>query len=131
MICFLIDLGLNALLIPRFGMMGAAMSTALTLTGLFGVGLVALRRRLGLTPFGWESTHLLLAALVAFAGAQLSMMMPLETWWLRGGLSFAVATILFAAIIALFGITEGDREFARSVILNIQERSEDTQSRSS
>jgi O-antigen/teichoic acid export membrane protein len=44
-----IDSLLNVLLIPRFGMLGAAASTAVTLS-LAGLSLVLARRRLPLVP---------------------------------------------------------------------------------
>jgi O-antigen/teichoic acid export membrane protein len=65
-VAFAINVALNLVLIPRFGFVGAAVTSALSYTSLYTLVYFILRRNYGITPFSRRSTRtfLLLPLLV-------------------------------------------------------------------
>jgi len=59
------NIALNLLLIPRFGIEGAAFATAVALLTLFASGLALVRRSMGLWPYDRTFTRVILAAVPA------------------------------------------------------------------
>jgi O-antigen/teichoic acid export membrane protein len=60
-----INIVLNLFLIPRFGIEGAAIATSVALLGLFGSGLIRVRRVMGLWPYDSRFLRVALAAIPA------------------------------------------------------------------
>jgi len=60
-----VNISLNIALIPRYGLVGAAVATTLSLAGLFGCGLILARTSMRLWPYDRSSLRLVAAALVA------------------------------------------------------------------
>jgi len=89
-----VNLTLNALLIPAYGALGAAVATSATL-GLWSVGLV-LQARLVVrcVAVSWRSGALLSTAIVATAGVA----------WAGLGAGLGVRLVLTAAALAVFGL---------------------------
>ena len=71
LIAFVINLGLNLLLIPRFGITGAAVAWTASIVWENLAPLVQIRRAFGLTPFGRGYVRVAAAALVVFGGVAL------------------------------------------------------------
>lgn len=63
---FLLNLGGNFLLIPIFGIQGAAVASLVSLWTMNGIALVVMKRRLDLHPFTWFYLRILVLALVIF-----------------------------------------------------------------
>jgi O-antigen/teichoic acid export membrane protein len=61
------DVVLNVLLIPPFGLAGAAAATTISVAALFGAGLYLVRRDLGLWPYDRRFVGVLATAAMAFA----------------------------------------------------------------
>lgn len=64
-----LNLALNAALIPRFGMAGAAISTVVSITAFNVVALVLVWRTMGMQPYHWGYAKILLAGVAAFLAA--------------------------------------------------------------
>jgi O-antigen/teichoic acid export membrane protein len=71
LIAFVINLGLNLLLIPRLGITGAAIAWTVSIVWENLAPLVQIRRAFGLTPFGRGYVRVATAALVVFGGVAL------------------------------------------------------------
>lgn len=104
---------LNWYLVPRFGLAGAALGTALSLSGLFLVGLLQVRKKLGLWPYDRRYLKGLAGACVAAVGLLiLRNFFPVQSLprlILAGGFSVGV----FLAAIWGLGLDREDREFIR------------------
>ena len=104
-----VNIVLNVLLIPRFGLQGAAIGTACTVVGLFLLGLREVRRQLGIWPYDKRYRKGAFAAIAA-AGAlwlfPLSGVKPVD-----GGLlvMLFVAVGVFAGVLLCLGLDEEDR----------------------
>ncbi|MGH9379031.1 MAG: lipopolysaccharide biosynthesis protein [Thermoanaerobaculia bacterium] len=102
---------LNLVLIPRFGLLGAAVATLIAVAVLFVGGLAAVRRGLALWPYDRRYSKGLAAALVAAAGvAGVRLLVP-EMPWLRLGLAAPLAYGLFVAALLALGLDREDQEF--------------------
>ena len=99
--------GLNAVLIPRFGMVGAAAATSGSLVIMTVTRVVEVWGLHGIHPLAWGLVKPGLAALLA-AGAALSV-----KDWLDPGyfpLLAAAFGIAYVMLLALFGLEEDDRQ---------------------
>jgi O-antigen/teichoic acid export membrane protein len=101
---------LNLLWIPRFGLTGAALATAVSLAVLFSAALLAVRRSPGVWPYDRRLLKGVLATLAAAA-----VLVPLRLaagdagfWHLAA--AFPAAYGAFAATLALRGLDREDRE---------------------
>lgn len=110
-----VNIALNVLLIPQLGLSGAALASGISLGGLFVLGLLQVRRSLGIWPYDWRYIKGLLAATCA-VGALLALRWvnlgfgPLEVF-----LSLAISHAVFFFGLALFGLDTEDRELMWSV----------------
>ncbi len=100
---------LNLLWIPRYGLLGAAAATALSMAGLMLAGLAAVRRHLGLWP--WDRRYL--KGLAAAAVTALALV-ALQLAWPQPDLPrlFAVCAVsagVFVGALALLGFDDEDR----------------------
>ncbi|MGH7787073.1 MAG: flippase [Candidatus Binatia bacterium] len=115
LLMLVLALALNWVLIPRFGLPGAAFATAISLTCLFGLGLLHVRTTLGIWPYDQRCLKLLLPALLV-VGANILIRSvgphpPLVTLLL-----LLVASLgIFAAGLAVAGLDSEDDEFVRRV----------------
>lgn len=96
--------GLNWLLIPMFGMNGAAVATLFTLIFFNMAKMVFIRRKYGIQPLSRKNLWLLLiTALVLY----LSLTTPrLETPWLDILVRSAAITLVFGSLVLIFRISE-------------------------
>ncbi len=108
-----LSLTLNALLIPRFGIEGAAMGTGVTLIVLFGTATVLTMKRNGLRPYDWSLARVSLAALLAsIVPAALRWGTELRPWpvVLLGGLA---TVLVFGSTLWWFGFDASERAVGR------------------
>lgn len=106
-----LDLAANWLLVPRFGMMGAALSTSLTLSGLYLCGIVLLKRTLGITPYDRRYLKGIVAAAV---GALALFLLKGAAWrpeWLAVLLQGLLVAGTFGSVLLLLGLDAEDRLF--------------------
>jgi O-antigen/teichoic acid export membrane protein len=101
----------NWLLVPRFGMMGAALSTSLALSGLGISGIVLLKRTLGITPY---DRRYLKGIVAAAAGALALFLLKGAAWgpeWLPVLLHGLLVAGTFGGVLLLLGLDAEDRLF--------------------
>jgi len=91
-IAFAINLGLNLILIPRFGITGAAIAWTASIAWDNLAPLVQIRKAFGLHPFGSGYTRVAIAALAVFGGVGLAI---------RLSLGAGVPQLLLAVLLAL------------------------------
>jgi len=106
-----VNLTMGFLLIPRWGLLGAALATATTYTGLFVAGLLHVKRTLGVWPYEMQYLKGLAAAVLA----------GLTVMFLRAsGIgppiiivcgSVAASLLVFGATLFALGLDREDREF--------------------
>lgn len=107
---------LNALWIPRYGLAGAALATALSLGVLFTVVLLTVRGSLGLWPYDRRLVKGAVAALAAAGGlAVLRWAVDgVGPWHVAGAAALAYG--VFAAALLVQGLDPEDRQTARSLL---------------
>lgn len=104
---------LNLFLIPRYGLLGAAIATTVSLSLIDAVGLVEVRLLIGIHPYRRAYLKILLASLVAIAGnlllrARLPQLSPIAI----SGLLVATYAV-FVGLVALMGLERDDRLLIR------------------
>jgi O-antigen/teichoic acid export membrane protein len=107
--------GLNAvgcwILIPRYGLTGAACSTASALTIVNLIKLVQVRVLFGMYAFEWSTLRLFAAAAVATAAAApVAHAMTYPTYVVEVLLGTAVLFAVYAVAVWRLGLTQDDRE---------------------
>jgi O-antigen/teichoic acid export membrane protein len=111
----LVGLVLGVLLIPRFGLIGAAISTSTAVAGKFAFGLLQVRRSLGMWPYDRRYLKGLLAAIAALAPLLLvraAPLMPSLTRLAVGGLGCAAT---FGLALLLLRFDPEDRQLLRAL----------------
>jgi O-antigen/teichoic acid export membrane protein len=106
---------LNFLLVPAYGVAGAAAATAAALILANGLSLIFVRRRLGFWPYGSRYAKPLLAGLVA-ASVTLAVRQSLPAFeGLPALLLFApLALAVFSCVLVSLGLYPSDRRFLAS-----------------
>lgn len=97
-------------LIPRWGLVGAATATSVSLVALFGSGLLLLRRWEGLWPWDRRALKAVAAGLVAAAALWLVGRLPVGSAWLQLAVSFVAAEIGFLGTLARLGFDAEERQ---------------------
>lgn len=106
-----VNFTLGFLLIPRWGLLGAALSTATTYTGLFVVGLLHVKRTLGVWPYEKQYLKGLLAAVLAGFAVMLVRVGGLGPPILIFCGSLATSLLVFGVTLVTLGLDSEDREF--------------------
>ena len=110
-----ISLALNFLLVPRWGMIGAAVATSLTVSCQYLISLLIIYRLLHLWPYDRRYLKGILAAL-GTAGMLLIIRLlglpPLPNFLVTG----TVATLGFFGLLVLFKLEAEDRAFIEQMI---------------
>jgi O-antigen/teichoic acid export membrane protein len=106
-----INVGVCLILIPRYGLVGAATATATALTLVNVIKLFEVRLLLGMWPFRGDSLRVLAAgALAALVAAPFALVLP----WRDSGLQvLLIGTLLLGAYVRLFtliGVDDDSRE---------------------
>lgn len=102
---------LNWHLVPRFGLTGAAASTAVSLSGLFILGILQIRSTVRMWPYDRRYLKGLAAACLSTVPVWIShVMFPVRS--LAGLILISLAVgLVFLAVLAAFGLDQEDREF--------------------
>jgi O-antigen/teichoic acid export membrane protein len=110
-------IGLSLALVPRFGMTGAALASAITVATNNLWSMAAVRRRLNLFPY--DAGYLKLALPTLFCGAILAGLSrgfatPYSSWRIAG-LGLICAYVSFLGTLFSFGLDGDDRQIAQLV----------------
>ena len=103
-----VSLVASLLLIPRYGVAGAAMANGLAMGVANVAGLLQVHRHLGMHPFHLGMAKPIVAGVVVIAVA-LGSKAFFGDGWLTLGLGGAVGGVLFLAAVGAMGLDEGDR----------------------
>ncbi|TKX86269.1 hypothetical protein EXE43_09335 [Halorubrum sp. SS5] len=111
----LVNLGLNVVFIPRFGIVGAAVASAVSFILRDGLAAIEARYLLGTTPIRWNVAGPALVAVATFGVFTVAVLptVPTTVIWLLGltGLS---CLLYCALVLILFGISETEVMILRS-----------------
>jgi len=107
------NIGLNLYLIPRYGVLGAAIATSVALAAINIIGLIEVKLLLGIWPYRLSYLKLVAAAAVALAGNLLlrANTPELGVFVVIGIL--AATFIVFLGVLALLGFEKDDRMLMR------------------
>jgi len=121
-IAFVVNIAANWILIPIYGLTGAAIANVITFTGLAAGGLYFSKNRLGFFPFDKYWTRSLLIAIVTTA----VLIAIKHTFEQNAVIELLVVTIvsvvLFYGFLAWAGLSEDDRNLLKIVIKTIKKR---------
>lgn len=117
LIGFLVAVALNFLLIPTLGLTGSAIGTGAAIIILFSIGMLMVKKELGLWPYTSDTLKLFLSLPIGLLGVYLLkswINLPLNFLYL---IVFSGLTLLvFIAIILVIGIQPDDRFLIRSFL---------------
>lgn len=107
-----LNLLLNFLLVPLYGIVGSAFATAIAMAATNVVTLAAVRRSLGLWPYTPRYLKPVVAGVLAVAAAYLfRLLVPLEIGVVAVFVVGAVYLAAFAGALILLGLEPSDRQF--------------------
>jgi O-antigen/teichoic acid export membrane protein len=114
--------GLNLLLIPRWGIIGAAVGAAVTTIVTNMWNLRAVRRSLGLSPYNRSYLQLLLPLAGALASLLLvrAALAVIRPEWMVIGAALVLAYLVFVGIALAFGLDQDDRLIAHAIWLRMR-----------
>jgi O-antigen/teichoic acid export membrane protein len=114
--------GLNLLLIPRWGLIGAAVGAAVTTIVTNMWNLRAVRRSLGLSPYNRSYLRLLLPLAGALATLLLvrATLAVIRPEWMVIGAALVLGYLAFVGIALAFGLDQDDRLIAHAIWLRMR-----------
>ena len=123
---------LNSILIPSFGLIGAAIGTASTVSGIFIIGLVVIKRSLNVWPYDRRFIKVLVSAcvtaVVLFGINLIYIPSPIVRLFVVGVAAFTI----FGAGLLIQGLDSEDNELIillkKKLKSNLQEKSNDASS---
>jgi O-antigen/teichoic acid export membrane protein len=112
----ILNIALGVALIPRLGLVGAAIAAATALAALFATGLVMVRRGLGLWPYDRRLAKLIPASLASALAVYLLGRVGLDPGALRLALTATASLGAFAGVLLLLGLDPEDHDLLRSIL---------------
>lgn len=113
---------LNLYFIPRYGFLGAAIATAISVAGISVVGLIQVRILLGLSPYRRSYLKLVAASVVTLpATLYLRAHTPALAHWQFFSLLLATYAV-FLGVIVLLGVERDDRVLAKKLLRKLGTR---------
>jgi O-antigen/teichoic acid export membrane protein len=114
MVALVLNVALNLLLIPRYGINGAALAWAVSLTVVNVARVEQVRRSLGVLPFGRATAKGMVAGMVALTSAVAVRTLVPSTGQLLVGLPVLVA--VYVGVLLTLRIDADDRATLRAVV---------------
>jgi len=110
-------IGLNVLLVPVWGVVGAAVAAAITNVGMNVLNLQQVRTALQLSPYNRSYIHLLAPSVAVVAVTILARKVTTDVGpdWLVVGATGILAYLVFAGIVFAFGLDDDDRLIANAI----------------
>jgi O-antigen/teichoic acid export membrane protein len=106
---------LNWVLIPKLGLTGAALASAVSVVGLSIVGLLQVRRHVGLWPYDIRYVKGLLSAVLAVGALLLLHLADIDSSLINLAASCAISFGLFSLALILLGLDTEDRDLVQLV----------------
>ena len=120
-VAFLLNIGLNFILIPSFGMVGAAIATSISTSTLFIVGILQVRWKLSLWPYDWRYTKGLVAASVTTLLLIVHRFtLDYSMMWVQLMSIMIIALLGFGVTLYLLGLDSEDEEFVRLISARVR-----------
>ena len=118
----LISVILNVLLVPRWGIVGAALAFAIANMTVNICYLIGVKRTLGLFPYDVSYFRLLLPSVGMVLGLFAVREVAGDVWpaWLTLGTAFALAYLVFLGIVAVCGLNADDKLIVHMIRARIQ-----------
>jgi O-antigen/teichoic acid export membrane protein len=113
--CLVGDLLLNWVLVPEFGLSGAASAMAISNVTLNVITVVAVRKHLGLWPVDGRLVKGCIATVVTFGALLMTKMLGIDTPLLNLLLVGCVSVVVFAGCVVAVGVDPEDMEVLRLV----------------
>jgi O-antigen/teichoic acid export membrane protein len=111
---------LNAVLVPIYGMVGAAIATAIAVSGLYIAGLVQVKKILGFWPYDRRYIKgliaLLFAIIILFIQSLLLDLAPFPEILV----SILLSYLTFSVLLLLLGLDNEDKEFIKIIVSKIK-----------
>lgn len=120
MISFILNMILNVILIPRLGLIGAAIATAIAISALYLGGLFAVKHLVDLWPYDSRYKKGLVATAITLISLVILSFMNLENLWLNLIVTAMVSVTIFAGILWLLGLDPEDREFLALMLRKVR-----------
>jgi len=115
-ITFLANVGLAFLLVPRFGVLGAAVGTAVSVGILCLVSVILAGRILKLWPYDWRYLKGLVAAGAAAMVLLLFRQLPISSPYFVLLGAIVISVVVFVAVLVSQGLDGEDREFLHMIL---------------
>jgi O-antigen/teichoic acid export membrane protein len=112
----IVNIGLNLVLIPRLGILGAGISTAVTFTLISIIGLLAVHRKLRISPYDLTYVRGLLAAFGMILGLVVVRIFDIQPLWLELATLAFIAPILFFLLVWILGIDPAEQKLLAAVL---------------
>jgi O-antigen/teichoic acid export membrane protein len=120
----LLDLGLSMLLVPKFGINGAAAAQAITIGLSNWLRLYLVKRFVGIFPWDKPYARLAVPALAcAIAMLATEAVVPEAKWLVQLVLIAAAGVVVYLPVLLRFGLTEGERVALTNGIAKLRGRS--------
>lgn len=119
---FLVNFVLNLVLTPRFGLLGASLGLSVALVWLVIMGLIQVKRSLGLWPYDRRYVKGFLAALAATAATFSVRLAGLNLTWLNLLMMLVISISFFWGFLLLFGLDQEDHEFMAVMLAHLKSR---------
>lgn len=109
----LASVGLHLWLIPRLGLIGAAISTTISVSGLYLAGLFLVRQSLALWPYDRRYFKMGIATVLTSLFLLGLRLVPIQSYLFTLLLTGVISVGVFAATVFLLGLDTEDYEFVR------------------
>ena len=117
---FAASLVLNVMLVPRLGLNGAALSSAIAVSSIFLLGLLTVRRKLGLWPYDRRYRKGLLAGVLTIGALALLQSLAIDSALIRLLSTLIVSVGTFSGTLTLLGLDPEDKDFMRVLLRRIR-----------
>jgi len=106
---------LNVILVPRLGILGAAVALSASVVGTNLWALVEVRRRLGLFAYNRSYVKIIVSSLITALALAIQRVMFTDASWRAAGVALVLAYAVFFGAMLLLGLDSEDRMLARMV----------------
>ena len=119
---FAIHIGVSYFLIPKHGMIGAAVGTTVALSGLYGLGLFRAKQKLSMWPYDRRYLKGLAAAIIAFIGGLILRSQSFPSEIFEVVIVSVGVGVIFLFVLLLSGLDEEDRAFVNMLKFQLKSK---------
>jgi O-antigen/teichoic acid export membrane protein len=111
---------LNLVLVPRWGIAGAATATAVSISALFVWGTFLAKQRLGVWPYDRRYLKCLPATALAAGGLLLLRRVQFDSSLISLAVTCVVAMVVFGTALIVGGLDKEDRDFIKLIRMRLK-----------